>query len=116
MVPNKPDRQSIAAAFTLSLLFLLVAFAHPALAQSAQPDKKVKAPKPPKVSFSPGTLNFGDENVGVTSTSKAVTVTNHSTTTAVSIASIVVASPFLIVGGTCGSSIAANSACTVDVA
>src|SRR5271155_4228709 len=116
MVPNKPDRQSIAAAFTLSLLFLLVAFAHPALAQSAQPDKKVKAPKPPKLSFSPGTLNFGDENVGVTSASKTVTVTNHSTTAAVSIASIVAASPFVVVGGNCGSSIPAAQQCTVDVA
>src|ERR1700689_1718781 len=116
MVPNKPYRQSIAAAFALSLLFLLMAFAHLALAQSAHPDKRVKAPKPPKLSFSPGTLNFGDENVGVTSTSKTVTATNHSTTAAVSIASIDVASPFRVVGGTCASSIAANSACTVDVA
>jgi hypothetical protein len=115
MRSSKPFIQSIAS-LTFSLLFILAAFAHPAFAQSAQPDKKVKAPKPPKLSFSPGTLNFGDENVGVTSASKTVTATNHSTTVAVSIASIVVSSPFVIVGGSCGSSIAADSACTVDVA
>src|ERR1700735_1528157 len=113
MVQNKSYRQSTAAAFTLSLLFLLMAFARPALAQSAEPDAKVKAPK---LSFSPGKINFGDENVGVTSTSRSVTVTNHSTTAAVSITSIVVSSPFIMVGGTCGSSIPAGTGCTVDVA
>src|ERR1700684_773358 len=110
MRSRKRFLQSIAP-LSFSLPLILATFAHLALAQSAQPDKKVKAPKPPKLSFSPGTLNFGDENVGVTSTSKTVTATNHSTTAAVSIASIVVASPFLVVGGTCASSIAANSAC-----
>jgi hypothetical protein len=115
MRSSKPFIQSIAP-LAFSLLLILAAFAHLALAQSAQPDKKVKAPKPPKVSFSPGTLNFGNENVGVTSTSQTVTVTNHSTTAAVSIASIVVPSPFVIVGGNCGSSIAAAGQCTVDVA
>jgi hypothetical protein len=113
MVPNKPYRQSIAAAFALSLLFLLIAFARLAFAQSVEPEAKVKAPK---LSFSPGQLNFGDENVGVTSASKPVTVTNHSATTAVSITSIVVSSPFVVVGGTCGSSIPAEQQCTVDVA
>src|SRR5580704_1220292 len=112
MVLIKSCRQPIAATFTLSLLFLLMAFARPALAQSAE-HAKVKAPK---LSFSPGKLNFGDENVGVTSASKTVTVTNHSTTTAVSVASIVVSSPFIAVGGTCGSSIAAADSCTVEVA
>jgi len=115
MRSSKPFIQSIGS-LTLALLFILAAFAHPALAQSAQPDKKVKAPKPPKLSFSPGKLDFGGENVGVTSGSKTVTVTNHSTTEAVSIASIVVSSPFIIVGGTCASSIAAGGECTVDVA
>src|SRR5271156_6732226 len=113
MRSSKRFIQSIAP-LTFSLLLILAAFAHAALAQSAEP-AKVKAPKPPKLSFSPGTLNFGDENVGVTSASKTVTATNHSTTVAVSIASIVVSSPFVIVGGSCGSSIAADSACTVDV-
>ena len=113
MVPNKSYRQSIAAVFALSLLFLLTASGRLALAQSAEPEAKVKAPK---LSFSPGKLNFGDENVGVTSASKTVTVTNHSTTTAVSITSIVVSSPFVMVGGSCGSSIAAGDQCTVDVA
>src|SRR5580704_4257996 len=107
MRSSKPFIQSIGS-LTLALLFILAGFAHLALAQSAQPDKKVKAPKPPKLSFSPGTLNFGDENVGVTSASKAVTVNNHSTTAAVSITSIVVTSPFVIVGETCGSSITAG--------
>src|SRR5580698_7275259 len=115
MRSSKPFIQSIGS-LTLALLFILTAFAHPTLAQSAQPDKKVKAPKPPKLSFSPGKLEFGGENVGVTSGSKTVTVTNHSTTEAVSIASIVVSSPFIIVGGTCASSIAAGGECTVDVA
>ena len=114
MVPNKSYRQSIAAAFTLSLLFLLMAFARPALAQSAEPTAKVKAPK---LSFSPGKLNFGDENVGVTSPSQTVTVSDHSlTSTPVLIRSIVVSSPFVIVGGTCASSIPADGQCTVDVA
>ena len=115
MRSSKPFIQSIGS-LTLALLFILAAFAHPALAQSAQPDKKVKAPKPPKLSCSPGKLEFGGENVGVTSGSKTVTVTNHSTTEAVSITSIVVSSPFIIVGGTCASSIAAGGECTVDVA
>src|SRR5271170_8343891 len=114
MRSSKRFIQSIAP-LTISLLLILVAFAHLAFAQSAEP-AKVKAPKPPKLSFAPGTLNFGDENVGVTSTSKTVTATNHSTTEAVSITSIVATSPFVIVGGTCTSSIAANSECTVDVA
>jgi 6-phosphogluconolactonase len=113
MRSSKPFIQSIAR-LTLSLLFILAAFAHSVLAQSAEPDKaKVKAPK---VSFAPGTLNFGDENVGVTSASQTVTVTNHSATTAVSITNIVAASPFVVVGGNCGSSIPANGECTVDVA
>src|SRR5271163_5155284 len=106
MRSSKPFIQSIAR-LIFSLLFILAAFAHAALAQSADP-AKVKAPKPPKLSFSPGTLNFGDENVGVTSTSKTVTATNHSTTAAVSITSIVAASPFVVVGGNCGSSIPAG--------
>src|SRR5271156_1215453 len=114
MRSSKRFIQSIAP-LTFSLLLILAAFAHAALAQSAEP-AKVKAPKPPKLSFSPGTLNFGDENVGVTSASKTVTVTNHSTTAAVSIASIVAASPFVVVGGNCGSSIPAAQQCTVDVA
>ena len=57
MVPNKPYRQSVAAAFTLLLLFLLMAFARPALAQSVESPAKIKAQK---LSFSPGKLNFGD--------------------------------------------------------
>src|ERR1700683_4753962 len=115
MRSSKRFLQSIAP-LIFSLLFILTAFAHPAFAQSAQPDKKVKAPKPPKLSFSPGKIDFGGENVGVTSASKTVTVTNQSTTEAVSIASIVVSSPFIAVGGTCASSIAAGGECTVDVA
>src|SRR5580693_741375 len=115
MRSSKPFIQSIGS-LTLALLFILAAFAHPALAQSAQPDKKVKAPKPPKLSFSPGKLELGGENVGVTSGSKTITVTNHSTTEAVSITSIVVSSPFIAVGGTCASSIVAGGECTVDVA
>ena len=114
MVPNKPYRQSIAAAFTLLLLFLLMAFARPALAQSAESPAKIKAQK---LSFSPGKLNFGDENVGVTSPSQTVTVSDHSlTSTPVLIRSIVVSSPFVIVGGTCANSIPADGQCTVDVA
>ena len=114
MVPNKPYRQSVAAAFTLLLLFLLMAFARPALAQSVESPAKIKAQK---LSFSPGKLNFGDENVGVTSPSQTVTVSDHSlTSTPVLIRSIVVSSPFVIVGGTCANSIPADGQCTVDVA
>ncbi len=114
MVPSKPYRQSIAAAFALSLLFLLMVFARPALAQSAESAAKIKAQK---LSFSPGKLNFGDENVGVTSPSQTVTVSDQSlTSTPVSITSIVVSSPFVIVGGTCVKLISANGQCTVDVA
>jgi hypothetical protein len=112
MRSSKPFIQSIAPV-TFSLLFILAAIAQPAFAQSAEHAKKAKAPK---LSFSPGKIDFGGENVGVTSGSKTVTVTNHSTTAAVSITSIVVSSPFIAVGGTCASSIPAGQQCTVDVA
>ncbi|MYS21613.1 parallel beta-helix repeat (two copies), partial [Streptomyces sp. DvalAA-14] len=65
------------------------------------------------VSASPGALNFGSVATGATSAAQTVTVTNP-TNAAASVSSIAAAGDFAQTN-TCGSSIAANSSCTVSV-
>lgn len=101
------------AGLGLSLLFLLFAFARPAMAQSESPDSKTKAPK---LSFSAKKLDFGNEIVTLTSAPKSITVTNDSSTDAVTVTSVVVSLPFMKTGDNCEPSIAASGMCTVDVA
>ena len=62
---------------------------------------------------SPSSESFGNENVGSTSSSKSVTVTNPGTS-AVSMSSIGVTGPFGE-SNNCGTSLAAGASCTVGV-
>src|SRR5271155_3849681 len=99
------------AALALMFMFLLSAFARPALAQT--PDKhKVK---PPKVSFSNKKLNFGQIFVGGISSPQTETITNDSSTTAVTISDINANAPFHITSDTCTTSLAAGASCEVGV-
>jgi hypothetical protein len=63
---------------------------------------------------SPVTLSFGQVAVGSTSSALAVTVQN-SGGSALAITSASVSGPFVLSGNTCGSSVAANSACQMTV-
>jgi hypothetical protein len=68
------------------------------------------------VSLTPATLDFGSVEQGVASTSQPATVTNSSSA-AVPILGIVVSAPFSIAGNACGAaSLAANSACPINIA
>ena len=99
------------AALALVSMFLLSAFARPALAQT--PDKhKVK---PPNVSFSNKKFNFGQIFVGDISSPQTETITNDSSTTAVTISDITAASPFHIISDNCTTSLAAGASCEVGV-
>ncbi len=109
----------LAASLAFLIVLLLSGFARPAWSQSDESDAKTKAPR---LLISPKKLNFGNQVFSTTSPSitaspsKQVTVTNSSGTQAVSITSIVVSSPFVRVGGDCGTSISAGASCTVEVA
>ena len=99
------------AALALVSMFLLSAFARPALAQT--PDKhKVK---PPNVSFSNKKFNFGQIFVGDISSPQTETITNDSSTTAVTISDITAAAPFHISSDNCTTSLAAGASCEVGV-
>jgi hypothetical protein len=67
--------------------------------------------------LNPGSLSFGGIAVGATSAQQQVTAENSSTTTAVTITSVSVTAPFIIVGGSnsCGSSVGASSDCSLQV-
>ncbi|MFC4033132.1 choice-of-anchor D domain-containing protein [Streptomyces polygonati] len=65
------------------------------------------------VSATPGALNFGSVATGATSAAQTVTVTNP-TNAAAAVSSIAAAGDFAQTN-TCGSSIAANGSCTVNV-
>lgn len=97
----------------LSLLILLAAFSTPALAQEVAAKTKVKAPK---LSFSPKTLNFGNQPETVQSASKTITVKNTSKTESVSVTSVVVSAPFVKTSDDCEPTIAASGTCMVGVA
>jgi hypothetical protein len=100
------------AGLGLSLLFLTSAFARSAMAQSEHPDSKNRSPK---LSFSHKKLNFGNETVTLTSAPKTITVTNDSSTDAVTVSTVVVSAPFMKTFDNCEPSIAASGTCTVDV-
>ena len=68
---------------------------------------------PSALTASPSSESFGNENVGSTSSSQSVTVTNPGTT-AVSMSSIGVTGPFGE-SNNCGTSLAAGASCTVGV-
>jgi hypothetical protein len=73
---------------------------------------------PPGVSLAPvSAVSFSPTGVGVTSAAQTVTLTNNGGVPLL-VQSIVVAGDFVIVSGsdTCGNSVAANTACTLQVA
>jgi len=65
---------------------------------------------PPPVMVSPASVNFGQVEVGSTSSSLQVTVQNAGSA-AVPVTSLTINTPFVLSGNACGSSIAANSDC-----
>ena len=67
----------------------------------------------PTASLSPTSLTFGSQTVGSTSAAQAVTLTNSSAT-ALSITSITASGDFAQTNN-CGTSVAANSSCTINV-
>src|SRR5580700_7013360 len=81
---------------TFLVLLLLATFARPVLAQSSDVTPDHKGPKPPKVSFSNKKLGFGQIFVGDVSAPQIETITNDSSTTAVTITDITANSPFHI--------------------
>ena len=100
---------------TFLVLLLLATFARPALAQSSDVTPDHKGPKPPKVSFSNKKLGFGQIFVGDTSGPQFETITNDSSTTAVSITDITANSPFFISSNNCGDTLDAGASCEVGV-
>jgi hypothetical protein len=68
---------------------------------------------------SPSSLSWHSVNVGQTSSSKTVTVTNMSKSVAVSIASVTASDQFLVTGNTCPTgtaTLAPSASCTISVA
>ncbi len=65
---------------------------------------------PPPVMVSPASVNFGQVEVGSTSSSLQVTVQNAGAA-AVPVTSLTINAPFVLSGNACGSSLAANSDC-----
>jgi len=72
-----------------------------------------KAPVLPLVSLSPSSYDFGNQAVGATSSAETITLANDGNA-ALTISSIAVSGDFSQTN-TCGSSVAANSACTISV-
>ena len=67
------------------------------------------------VTASPGTLSFGQVQIGTTSPALSVTVEN-TTSAAVPLMSVSVTPPFNISTNSCGTSLAANSDCAIAIA
>jgi len=67
------------------------------------------------LSYSPGSINFGTISVGKTSAVKTVTLHNGTAATTLSLSITASGSGFTISGGSCGSSLAADSSCTVTL-
>jgi len=70
------------------------------------------------MTLSAKSLNFGNQAVDTTSAAKMITLTNHATNRAVSIAAISIAglnSPAFAQTNTCGTSLAAGASCTLSV-
>ncbi|HEV2426068.1 MAG TPA: choice-of-anchor D domain-containing protein [Terriglobia bacterium] len=66
------------------------------------------------VTFSPTSLDFGDQQVNTSSALQTVTMTNNGTTT-LDITSITATGDYAITGDTCGSTLAASSNCAFNV-
>ncbi len=66
------------------------------------------------VTLSVSTLSFGTVLVGLTSSAKSVTLTNHQSVS-LTFSSIVTYTPFAISSNTCGTGIAAGATCSVGV-
>ena len=102
------------AGLVFLLLFVLTAFARPALAQSdeaSSPDVKH-----PKLEVSPKALAFGEIVVGLTSPSQTITLTNNSGSFAIPITNIRVKLPFIKVSTTCTTGISVDSSCDILIA
>jgi hypothetical protein len=69
---------------------------------------------PGTLTLVPGSWNFGNQQVGTTSAAESFSVTNTGGT-AVTISSVTAGAPFSVVSNSCGSSVAANSACAIGV-
>src|SRR5579884_179817 len=72
-----------------------------------------------QLSLSPDTLSWHSVNVGQTSSSKTVTVTNKSTSLAVSISAVNLSDGFVLTGNTCPTgtaTLAPTASCTISVA
>ena len=69
------------------------------------------------VTLAPGSLSFGNQNVGTTSTSQALTLTNSQSTslTGISVAITGTNAGDFAETDNCGTTVAANSSCTINV-
>src|ERR1700723_3201143 len=113
------------AGLAFLLVFLLTAFAHPALAQSDDASSPDVATSPdanakhPKLRVSPKEpLKFGDVTVGTTSLPQTVTLINTSNSKAIPLSSIRVKLPFIKVkiGTTCVLGVPAGGTCDISIA
>ncbi len=68
----------------------------------------------PIVTLAPGLLAFGQVGVGTTSASQTVTVSNGGTDTA-TLSAASITGDFAIAANTCGTTLAANSACSISI-
>lgn len=66
------------------------------------------------VSFSPASLNFGDQLVNTSSTAQTITMTNGGSET-LDISSITASGDYSIASNTCGSTLAAAASCKINV-
>ena len=69
---------------------------------------------PTAVSATPAMVDFGQVEVGTSSTAMQVTLSNTNAT-AIAISGVVVPAPFVLASNACGSSLAANSSCQLNV-
>ena len=65
--------------------------------------------------YSPASIAFGNIASGETSAARTVTLHNGTTATTLSLSTAASGSGFSVSGGTCGSSLAAGSSCTVEL-
>jgi hypothetical protein len=68
----------------------------------------------PDVSVSPGVINFAPQDVGTTSATQNVTLTNN-TAKSITITGITASGPFTA-GSSCGTTLGAGSSCTLSIA
>ena len=113
----KSFRLSIAAA-SFSMPFLITAFARPVMAQSglARPDDSESAASTPKLTLSPGTLDFGNVSVGSTGAPHTEQATSLSKKKKIKFRSISASGIFSVSDDHCSSSpLAHGASCDVDV-